>query len=88
MPVLAVLPKVTLALLPLITPLKMALIPALAAMIFVVLELKVMALLIVSLALNTKAPPLMVMAPVDKFVPLRPPEETTKVAPLIVVPPV
>ena len=81
-------PKVTLALLPLSTLLKVALIPALAEMTFVVPELNVMALLIVLLAFNTKAPPLRVTLPVDKLVPLSPPEVITKVAPLIVVPPV
>ena len=87
MPVLVLLPKVTLALLPLITPLKVALTPALAAMIFAVLELKAMALLIVLLAFNNKVPPLMVTLALDKLVALVPPEETDKAPPLIVVPP-
>ena len=87
-PVLVLLPKVTLALLPLITPLKVVLVTALAAMKFVLLELRVMALLIVLLAVNNKVPPLMVTLPIDKFVPLVPPVEITKVAALIVVPPV
>ena len=81
-------PKVTLALLPLITLLMVALIPVLVAMTFVAPSLKVKALLIVLLALNTNAPPLMVTLPVDKLVLLAPPEETAKVPPLIVVPPV
>ena len=85
-PVFVLSPKVTLALLPLITPLKVAPTPVLAAMAFVVPD-KMMAFLILLLAFNNKVPPLMVTLPVDKLVSLVPPEETDKVPPLIVVPP-
>ena len=71
----------------LITPPRVALIPALAAILFVMLELKEMALLIVLPAFNNKVPPIMVTLPVDKFVLLEPPEEMDKVPALIVVPP-
>ena len=87
-PVLVPSPKMTLALLPLITPPKVTLIPALAAILFVVPELKVMVLLIVLPSVfNNKAPPLMVTPPVDKLVFSTPPDETDNVPPLIVVPP-
>ena len=79
----------TLALLslPLIASLKVALTPVLATIVLVLLEFKAMALLIVLLAFNFKVPPLMMTPPVDKLVPLIPPEDTDKVPPLILVPP-
>ena len=87
-PVFVASPKVTLALLPVITPPRVTLTSALATILFVVPELKLMALVIVlPLVFNNKAPPSMVTLLVDKLVSLVPPEEIDKVPPLIVVTP-
>ena len=85
-PVLAASPTLS-APVPEMIPLRVAVLPAVAAMVLVVPEAKEMALLIVLVPLANKVPPFRVTAPVERLVFIAPAVNTDKVPPVIVVPP-
>ena len=72
----------------LITPLKVTALPLPTAILLVTPLANLMLLLkVLPLVFSNKAPPLIVITPEDKLVPLAPPVATDSVPPEIVVPP-